>query len=248
MDKYCVLSDMILLSVIKWMLSRDTVSEPTGGFEWPADNLSVSGDAFVLSRGKAPLPCAIPDQFGREQAVTAVLGVGSRTRGGKRVEKLPGMLTRLQQMIVEFLGVVQAAHLSFLEAQPLDALATSTVRGEKRVAGVDLQKPRMRTVAEAVVAVAATPGGFTSAQLADRVRAQQADRWPATTHAKPRTTMMGHKACSQAEVIRFSHIRKANLNPRFDKESAAMTLWKSEMLELVEEHWCHRMKGAEWVG
>lgn len=34
--------------------------------------------------------------------------------------------------------------------------------------------------------------------------------------------------------VRFQHMRKARLNPKFDKELAAMTLWKSEMLELVK--------------
>lgn len=42
-------------------------------------------------------------------------------------------------------------------------------------------------------------------------------------------------AYPRAEGLRFCHLRKASLNPRFDKELAAMTLWKSEMLELVEE-------------
>ena len=33
--------------------------------------------------------------------------------------------------------------------------------------------------------------------------------------------------------VRFRHVRAAQLNPRFEKQAAAMTLWKSEMLELV---------------
>ena len=33
--------------------------------------------------------------------------------------------------------------------------------------------------------------------------------------------------------VRFRHVRAAQLNPKFEKQSAAMTLWKSEMLELV---------------
>ena len=41
-------------------------------------------------------------------------------RYGKRLEKLPGMLERLQGMVVAFLGVVQAAHLSFVDGQQLD--------------------------------------------------------------------------------------------------------------------------------
>src|SRR5262245_9589333 len=44
-------------------------------------------------------------------------------RCGKRLEKLPGMLGRLRAMVVAFLGVVQAAHLSFVDGQQLDVLA-----------------------------------------------------------------------------------------------------------------------------
>ena len=35
--------------------------------------------------------------------------------------------------------------------------------------------------------------------------------------------------------VRFRHVRAARLNPNFEKQSAAMTLWKSEMLELVSD-------------
>jgi hypothetical protein len=36
-------------------------------------------------------------------------------------------------------------------------------------------------------------------------------------------------------AVRFRHVRAARLNPKFEKQSAAMTLWKSEMLELVSD-------------
>jgi hypothetical protein len=42
-------------------------------------------------------------------------------------------------------------------------------------------------------------------------------------------------AIEQGEIVRFRHVRAARRNPRFEKQSAAMTLWKSEMLELVSE-------------
>jgi hypothetical protein len=35
--------------------------------------------------------------------------------------------------------------------------------------------------------------------------------------------------------IRFRHFRPAQLNPCFERQAAAMTLWKCEMLELVSE-------------
>lgn len=40
-------------------------------------------------------------------------------------------------------------------------------------------------------------------------------------------------AIESKEAVRFRHVRAAQLNPKFEKQSAAMTLWKSEMLELV---------------
>lgn len=42
-------------------------------------------------------------------------------------------------------------------------------------------------------------------------------------------------AIEDGETVRFRHFRPARLNPRFERQSAAMTLWKSEMLELVSE-------------
>ena len=42
-------------------------------------------------------------------------------------------------------------------------------------------------------------------------------------------------AITDGIVVRFRHVRAARLNPNFEKKAAAMTLWKSEMLELVSE-------------
>ncbi|MCX6953184.1 MAG: sce7726 family protein [Verrucomicrobia bacterium] len=40
-------------------------------------------------------------------------------------------------------------------------------------------------------------------------------------------------AVDEGEGVRFRHIRAAQLSPKFEKQTATMTLWKSEMLELV---------------
>lgn len=42
-------------------------------------------------------------------------------------------------------------------------------------------------------------------------------------------------AIADAQTVRLRHVRAARLNPNFEKQWAAMTLWKSEMLELVSE-------------
>ena len=48
-----------------------------------------------------------------------------------------------------------------------------SVRGARRIAGVDLHKERMRAVCAAVSALALDPRGFRLAELAARINAQQ---------------------------------------------------------------------------
>ena len=42
-------------------------------------------------------------------------------------------------------------------------------------------------------------------------------------------------AIEDRETVRFRHARAAQINPHFERRSAAMTLWKSEMLALLSE-------------
>jgi hypothetical protein len=86
------------------------------------------------------------------------------------VERLPELLQKMQQNVTGFLNVVQAAHVSFLDEGAFDTLALPSERGNKRLAGVDLNKSRMRTVVEAMVALSPKPDGFTTADLALQVR------------------------------------------------------------------------------
>ena len=90
--------------------------------------------------------------------------------GGKRVEKggeqrgcRPGLRER-------FLAGRQAAPVSFLEEGPLERWAEPSPRGNRRWAGLDLNKARNRSVIAAVRGWATAPEGFTVAELAHAVR------------------------------------------------------------------------------
>jgi hypothetical protein len=122
---------------------------------------------FKLHFGK--LTVKMYDKGERVLRIELIVNNTEELRCGKGLERMPQMLERMQGMVIEFLGVVQAAHLSFLDGHQLDSLVAPSVQGKKRLAGVDLQKPRMRAVAEAVVALAAEPEGFTVETLAQLV-------------------------------------------------------------------------------
>lgn len=91
-------------------------------------------------------------------------------RCGRLLASVPEMLRQMRATLINFLNVVQAVHHTALSARHLDTLAASSRRGAKRIAGVDLQKPRMQAVAAGVIALAASPHGFTAKQLAAQTK------------------------------------------------------------------------------
>ena len=107
------------------------------------------------------------DQVLRVEVVAHNVG---ELRCGRMLEKLPELAAKMQQMLVHFLNVVQAAHISFLDVGLLESWPQPTHRGSRRLAGIDLNQERMRCVVNAVIALAAKPDGFSSRDLSDQVQ------------------------------------------------------------------------------
>ena len=108
------------------------------------------------------------DKDSRVLRVEAIVHNAKGLRCGRSIEKLPIMLEKPQKMVIDFLNVVQAAHKSFLPDDALDSLIVPSQRGQRRLAGVDLQNPRMRAVCDAVLALASKPGGFSTSDFTDK--------------------------------------------------------------------------------
>jgi hypothetical protein len=131
--------------------------------ERPAYNLTV----FKIHFGKLTLK--IYDKGDRVLRVEIVAHNVKDLRCGALVEKWPQLLERMEQYLNNFLNIVQAAHVSFLDEGTFDNLAMPTMRGSQRRAGVDLNKIRMRRAVTAVVALSPKPTGFTVRDLAQKV-------------------------------------------------------------------------------
>ena len=73
-------------------------------------------------------------------------------------------------MLIRFLNQLACLARSFIADDTLDTIAQATIVGKARVAGIDLGNLRLRTVMQAVIALAPTPRGFSVAELAAKVR------------------------------------------------------------------------------
>jgi len=144
-------------------------------------------------------------------------------------------------MVVAFLGVVQAAHLSFVDGRQLDALAAPSVRGIKRTAGVDLQKPRMRAVAQAVIALAAQPEGFNAADLAERVRAQQGRAMAAYGDRKAAYDL--RKLRGKSLVERIAKTRRYRVRRPGIRTLAALLILREQVIKPVLAGVCRPKRG-----
>src|SRR5260370_12134156 len=63
----------------------------------------------------------------------------------------------------------------FVSDNTMEELPQPTRVGQTKVGGIDLNKPRMRRVADAVLALSSSPTGFTASDLAEKVRAMSGE-------------------------------------------------------------------------
>lgn len=227
-DRTRALLDVPTLRTIFGRKHRPHADRPTGArvehvVEHPAYNLTI----FKVVFGKLLLK--IYDKAGRLLRIEVTVTNVEELRCGKRLDKLPVMLAQLEQMVVNFLAAVHAAHLSFLDTGALDSLPAPTVRGTQRLAGVDLQKPRMRAVAQAVVALAPDPRGFTATDLAQRVQAQQG---PAMADYAPRRAAYDLRKLRGKHVVeRITRTRRYRVSPPGVRILAGLLILREHVLK-----------------
>jgi hypothetical protein len=102
---------------------------------------------------------------------------------GTSLQRYLPMMAALRQMVDRFSEVIDCIDTTFIEPGLLDALSQPSQVRRARVGGVDLNRPRMRAVAESVLAMSAKPRGFRASDVAERVRVSLADDTYGTSRA-----------------------------------------------------------------
>ena len=97
----------------------------------------------------------------------------------RSLDTFPDIITKLKGMVIRFLNHLQAIDQAFIADETLDTLAQPTFIDHTRIAGIDLNQPRLRAVLEAVVSLSLTPDGFRASALVAKVR----DILPLEQHA-----------------------------------------------------------------
>jgi hypothetical protein len=89
---------------------------------------------------------------------------------GRVIAKLPIIVARLKAIVDRALRTLQWMDRAFVADATLDQLPVPSQLGKTRVGGIDLGRPRMRTVLAAIMTLALTPRGFTVGELTAKVQ------------------------------------------------------------------------------
>jgi len=117
--------------------------------------------------------------YSKGERVLRIEAIAHNAKGlrcGNGLDRFDRIVSVLQTAVVRFLDTLHCADIAFLDSQTIEDLGKPTSKGSRRLAGVDLQKPRTRAAIEALLPLSSDPKGFTSSELASRVSARTGQR------------------------------------------------------------------------
>jgi hypothetical protein len=144
---------------------KKRASEWEVALERPAYDLTI----FKLHCGKLTLKIYTKGE--RVLRIEAITHNSQKLGCGRSLEKFPEIVSRLKSILERFMDALSCVDQCFVADGTLEQLPAPSQVGKTKVGGIDFNKPRMRWVAEAVLALSPSPGGFTASELAHQVRA-----------------------------------------------------------------------------
>jgi hypothetical protein len=142
------------------------------------------------------------------------------------VHYFPEIVAELRKMVERFVEVLDCLDTAFLDAGLLDELSLPGLLGAVRVGGLDINRPRIRAVMEAVLALSPNPRGFTSSELAAKVRSQLADE----TYSPSRAAYDLRKLRCKDLVQKIPRSRRYSAGPAGLRAIAALLILRDHVL------------------
>jgi hypothetical protein len=188
--------------------------------ERPVYDLTI----FKLHCGKLTLKC-----YTKGERVLRIEAMAHNTQEldcGRSLEKFPYIVSKLQAILERFQQALSCMDQCFIADQTLEQLPASTRVGH---GGIDFNKPRIRWVADAVLALCSVPGGFTASELARQV--QQVSGQPESAYS-PRQAGYDLKKLRGKQIVqRLGHSRRYEPVPQGLKALTALVVLRHKVIE-----------------
>jgi hypothetical protein len=182
---------------------------------------------FKLHCGKLTLKIYTKGE--RVLRIEVVVHNTEQLRCGRSLEKFPEIVVQAKSILERFMEALSCIDQCFIADRMLEQLPAPSQVGKTKVGGIDLNKPRMRRVVEAVIALSPSPGGFTASQLADQVQAlgkQSPSDYGARRAAYDLKKLRGKKI-----VRRIGRTRRYESLPKGLKAMAALVVLRDQAIK-----------------
>jgi hypothetical protein len=151
--------------------------------------------------------------------------------GGSTLVNLPAMLTHLHAILRRFSAVLHCLDTAFVSSDLLEPLPEATQVGRTRVGGIDLNQPRIRAVMQALLNLAAQPGGFRVTELAAHVRAKL--NLPATAYTSRHAAYDLKKLRGKHWVHKRGRSRRYEIPPEGLRIMTALLVLREQVIKPV---------------
>jgi hypothetical protein len=137
--------------------------------EKPVYDLTI----FKIHFGK--LTVKIYSKGERVLRIEAIAHNAKDLRCRRKIDHFAEITDSLKAILERFVGVLNCIDACFIDDKTLDNWPRASKLGASRVAGIDINKTRIRAVMQAVIALSVKPNGFSASDLAEKVREIMAD-------------------------------------------------------------------------
>jgi hypothetical protein len=147
---------------------------------------------------------------------------------GRVVARFPKIVARLEDILERFLTTLDCVDVTFVSDETLDQLPLPSLVGRTHVGGVDINKPRIRSVLAAVLALAPSPTGFSVTQLMTKVRsmAGQPEREYTVRHAAYDLKKLRGKGL----IAKIGSSRRYQVQPHSLRAIAALVILRQHVI------------------
>ena len=147
---------------------------------------------------------------------------------GRMIERFPHIVARLEAMLERFMTALDCVDATFISDQALDQLPLPAQVGKTRVGGVDINRPRTRSLLAAVLALACSPTGFTMTELAAKARAMTG-RTPSDYTVRQAAYDL-KKLRGKGLITKLGRARRYHVQPRAMRAIAALFVLREHVI------------------
>ena len=138
--------------------------------EWEVTVEKPTYDLTIFKLHCSRLTLKIYTKGERVLRIEIVVHNTEELRCGRSLEKFPEIVVQAKNILGRFMDALSCIDQCFIADRMLEQLPAPSQVGRTKVGGIDLNRPRMRWVVEAVIALSSSPHGFTASELARQVR------------------------------------------------------------------------------